>query len=270
MEGRISKRDRAVERIPPLQRQFESAIATLVARFLGTSGIKHGLSKGLQRERFLISDLFECTFPKRYAFVTGEIHDSFGLASPQMDIIVYNALRHFVFYSDLYTILPAEAPLCCIEVKSKLNQDALREALKAAHTLKSLKPFNTPVVDTHENRVNADDGRPRYLYCVFAFETAYAGDNWGKSVLHEIQELSKQEKINISAIDRVYAIGQGLLIPKDNKGEHVWFRETSTNGEGLFKLYTDVFNFCEREDKRRPRSDIENYVGRSISKPIKL
>ncbi len=269
MQGRLPIKKRSKFQIAPLEHEFKGAIASLLAKFESSGGFIHRLTKGLQRERILIEELFSKTFPSRYEFTSGEIHDSQGASSGQMDILIYNALQHFVFYSDLYTILPAEAALCSIEVKSKLDKNALTDALKAADKLKSLRPFNNNTTGPRKDGAAADDGKIRYFYCLFAFSSTHEGDGWGKEVANTLIELSKELDVPISAIDRVYSVGQGLLIPEDAEGNHVCFRNNEDKADALFRLYLDILNFCDREDSRRPRSDLNNYAGKPSTKPQK-
>ena len=141
MKGRVPRKYRSPSTIAPLKVQFEAATLGLLAKLRGTSGFIHRLSKGLERERALIRELFERTFPQKFAFASGEVHDLWGTASGQLDIIVFNRQKNFVFYSDFSSILPAEAPLATIEVKTAISRKSLTEALVAAHSLKSLRPF---------------------------------------------------------------------------------------------------------------------------------
>lgn len=269
MKGRLPIKKRSKVQIAPLNHEFRGAIASLLAKFQSSGGFAHRLTKGLQRERILIAELFEKTFPSRYNFTSGEVHDSMGNSSGQMDILIYNSLDHFVFYSDLYTILPAESALCSIEVKSKLDKNAIVEALKAASKLKSLEPFNSPVAPPRKDGAAANDGQARYFYCIFGFTSTHEGKNWGKNIAELLMDVSAELNIPIGAIDRIYSVGQGLLIPEDAEGNHVYFPGTDDGGDSLFRLYLDILNFCEREDLRRPRSDLNNYSGKPTSKPTK-
>lgn len=269
MKRRIPVKERHAQRSKALEHRFAAATGGLLSKLRGTEGFEHRLSKGLQRERALITELFANTFPRRFDFVSGEIHDSHGSASSQLDVVVYNALNHFVFLSDLYSILPAEAALCCIEVKSKLDKNALRDSLLAASKVKSLEPFGLRSTGPRVKGKAADDGKARYMYCLFAFTSSNEGEDWGAKTLGALRDIASEEGLDDGAVDRIYSIGQGMLIPKDSTGEGVWFPERQEDGNGLLRLYQDILNFCEREDRRRPYADIVNYMGKPSGKPTK-
>ena len=48
----------------------------------------------------------------------------------------------------------------------------------------------------------------------------------------------------------------------------MFFPEEPNSGAALFRFYLDILTFSEREDSRRPGSDLVSYSGKPNLKPI--
>jgi hypothetical protein len=146
----------------------------------------------------------------------------------------------------------------------------LTEALVAAHTLKSLRPFSRKLSAPRKEGKSADDRQARYFYTLFGFGTSISSNNWPARTLRILSDCSANLGIPMSVVDRIYCINRGLLIPPDEKRDAVFFPELPDSGEALFRFYLDILNFSEREDLRRPRSDLLSYSGTPKQKPVKI
>ena len=116
--------------------------ALMRARVLGalktaraTAGISHSGVKGRVRE-ILISELFRPLFPKDVSIASGLITDFKGRLSTQQDIIIFDgSIVPPISFDASAAIIPIEAVLYTIEVKSELTMQELRQAHKSAKEL---------------------------------------------------------------------------------------------------------------------------------------
>jgi hypothetical protein len=87
--------------------------------------IKHGLTKGVEAEQALAS-LLQSVLPLRFSSGKGFLIDTGGHQSHEIDLIVLDAMntaRLFDFRA--FELVPVEAALACIEVKTTLTKSEL-------------------------------------------------------------------------------------------------------------------------------------------------
>lgn len=98
----------------------------------------HNLSRGLIAENILRSFL-KTTLPKRIRISQGFIEYD-GLLSPQCDIILYDCINYAPLYSygDI-DVIPNEAVLATIEVKSRINRKEFGKVLHVFEILQSMR-----------------------------------------------------------------------------------------------------------------------------------
>ena len=160
----FSSRDRP--RIPAIENKLIAEIGKIISNFKESKSFQHALSKGENRE-VPIREFFVNNLPKNFDCVKGELVDLNNNSSPQLDCIIYDKNKNIPFAQTESVILPSEAALACISVKSLLNKEELSDCLKAVSKLKSLKPYNKSVSFNRVGGEPADD-KSRYLYVVFA------------------------------------------------------------------------------------------------------
>ncbi len=256
MGSRLYRKDRSRKPSEPLKNRFGGAIYELLGALKKTDGFRHAQTKGVSREvpvRNLLSD----NLPKCYDVVGGEIVDVHGNTSPQMDVIVYNGHRNPVLLAGDAHIVPAEAPLITMEVKTLLNATELTKSVKAAQKLKSLKPMGKDLRSSrHDGKTS--DGAFRYMHCLFGYNTDLVeGDDWAEREYKRYCDTVTACGAEMDSIDRIYIADRGLIMT--DKG--VGLTETAAEGAALLKLFLHSLNFCIREDERRPHVDFENYAG---------
>jgi hypothetical protein len=154
-------------------------------------------------------------------------------------------------------ILPVEALLVAVEVKSCLDRGEIKTILQAALRFKELKPFKQPIVARRRRGREARDGS-RIFYSVFAFGTNLTEDDWGKKEHTRFSEVSKELGIPLHVVDRVYVAHRGLLDVGGEKG----FEENGKSGSGLLQFYMHMLNFLIRENGRRESVPNLEYAGR--------
>lgn len=98
----------------------------------------HNLSRGLIAENILRSFL-KTTLPQRIRVSQGFIEYD-GLLSPQCDIILYDCINYAPLYSygDI-DVIPNEAVLATIEVKSGINRKEFGKVLQVFEILQSMR-----------------------------------------------------------------------------------------------------------------------------------
>ncbi len=237
--------------------KFQAALLNFTAEFLKSRSFQHALTKGEEREKPL-QKFFSDNLPKTYAVSHGEVVDLFDTHSPQFDLVVYDHLRNIAFYSGESVILPAEALLVSVEVKSLLTSDEIEKSVLAARQLKKLRPFKKPVVRAHRPNEDAGD-ECRYFHCLFAYSSNLSENNdWLREEYKRIARVIHDNGAELDDIDRIYVANRGLLNPSQNIG----ISEVRNDGAALLHFFTDVLNFLERENRRRKPVPYEGYAGR--------
>ncbi len=251
-----SLKKRSFEPQTILKSKFESAVYDIVGKFVKTKMINHSLTKGEEREDPLIEFLTE-NLPKIYSVVKGEVVDIKNISSPQIDIMIYDNSRNIPFYSEGSYILPAEALLASIEVKSKLTQEEMRKILKNTALLKSLKPFGKPVDTSKRHRTVEEKVNCRYFHSVFAYDTDISESNWMKKEFERIERVANEEEIDFTSIDRIFVLNKGLINPSDLVG-----KESEDDAETFLYFYMNLLNFLQRENSRRDTVPYLDYAGK--------
>lgn len=236
--------------------KFEGAVYDIIGHYVKTKVINHSLTKGEEREDPLI-EFLQTNLPKTYSVVKGEVVDKYNDSSPQMDIMIYDNSRNIPFYSGGHYILPAEALLASIEIKSKLTQEEARKIIKSVSTLKGLKPFGQLPDISKKQRPSEEKVTCRYFYSVFAYDTDLAETDWAKSEMERIKRVALEESKDASLIDRIFVLNKGLINPCESIG-----KESKENAESLLYFYMNLLNFLQRENNRRQTTPYLDYAGK--------
>ena len=99
----------------------------------------HGVVLGDARERF-IRDILERFLPANVVVGSGQVIDKSGDTSKQIDLIIYRddfPVLRTLGTADVYLI---EGVVATVEVKSRLNEESLFEALDNGKSVRNLKP----------------------------------------------------------------------------------------------------------------------------------
>jgi hypothetical protein len=234
--------------IPVFNTRFAAALNHFGAALLETSGITHTGIKGTKREDAFRNFLAE-RLPKRYGVASGEIVDQLNTTGPQLDVLVYDQTRDFSFSDGTIHVLPAEALLVSIEVKTKLDANEVRRCCEAARRLRALKPFKETLGGKD---IGPESTKVRYLHCVFAYETDLVDSpNWLRTEAQRFISVAADEHL----IDNVYVLKRGLLNLNYNRG-----RAEDNNGSAITSFYFSILNFIEREGNRRKATPYQDYA----------
>jgi hypothetical protein len=247
--GRRGRR-RRLPRTPFLNVRFSAAIKEFGTALKNSSLIVHRGNKGGEREEAL-RQFFRERMPANYSIVEGEVVDLNGQASPQLDVMFYDQSINFALVSGLTNVLPAEALLASIEVKSILTKGEIEKSVNAARKLRALRPYDR---DLGGVDVGDSGGRvklARYYHCLFAYDTDLAEQGW----------LSKEGARLFSGcgtdhvIDAVYVLNRGL-INLTRKGGML----ENESGGAIMNFYFSILNFIQRESPRRRETPFGRYV----------
>jgi hypothetical protein len=252
----LSRRKRRTEPSQVISKHFEAVLRRIAADFLDSDSFHHVLSKGEEREE-PIKSFLKNLLPDTFKITSGEVIDLYDKSSPQLDLMIYDAVRNFGFYSKSKSILPAEALLVSIEIKSILSSEEIRKSVKAAQKLYTIKPFKKPLSSPRIDG-EAFDGRCRYFHCIFAYDsTIKSEEDYLKKEYDRynniITELSAPENI----IDRIYVANKGMINPRKSWG----LSEFDNPGRALMHFYLDMLNFLIRENNRRETVPYIAYIG---------
>lgn len=238
--------------------KFTRSILDLTSSFLASQEFTHSATKGTEREKALI-EFFEENLPENFGVGTGEVVDCFGKTSPQLDIIIFDRFKTFKLYDGDSVIIPAEALLASVEVKSNLNINEINKSIEAAKKLKKLEPFKRRV----KNGMR-DGSKPlskfytRYFHCLFAYNTDISKDEWAKKEYLRLSTAVDNSIYEYSGIDRLYENNRGIINPLTGMG----IDDETPSVMSLMYLFMHIYNFLERENNRRRPVPIELYAGR--------
>jgi hypothetical protein len=123
--------------------------------------VEHASTKGALREKYL-TDFLRSLLPPNYVITGGFICDVLGNITPQIDLIISDttAIPSIALTGEV-ALVPVEAALVGIEVKSRLTSEHLDQIRNQAEAIRSLRPIaETNAAGSHV-----------ILLFVFAFES---------------------------------------------------------------------------------------------------
>jgi len=228
------------------------------------SRLRHKGLKGKGRE-LPVETFLSQRLPKTFSVVNGEALDRFGRRTGELDLMVFDAGRNAPLiqsYSQGGTkgsaLLPAEALLCVIEVKSILTRTELEHCYAAAALVRSLRPFGKRFVGPRSAGAPANDHNHRCMYLIFAYSSDLSADDWIKKEWKRLTEVAAGQKVDPTVIDRVLVLDRGLIDPAHKMG-----KVSEQKGEDtFFDWYLHLSNFAARENARRPQIDWQYYGGK--------
>lgn len=247
-------KSRSLHPAEQISQRIHGAYHRFFAGFADSSGIKHALSKGEARET-PVKEFFESLLPGKFGVASGEVVDSEKTVSAQSDVLIFRSEDGIPILKEEPTVLPVEAVMAVVEIKSKISVPEYKDCLKKAKKFYALKPFG-------KQFQTADRGRQptaeecRVFVAVFAYSTDIAGDLAAE--YHRYFQAAKEEGIDPKLIDRIYILGKGVINPSEAR----FANDTEERKVGLFYLYSNALQFLMREGKRRKEVPYLSYFGR--------
>jgi hypothetical protein len=246
-------RDRRKMPVAVLESGFKAALHEFIAEFFKSADFQHALSKGEGRE-VPIQDFFRDHLPEAFGVEKGEAVDIGGHRGPQLDVMIFNKARNFAFYNGPLKILPAEALLVSIEVKSVLTKSEVESSLAAAKRLNELRPFARHL-SSRRTDGKAADNKARFFHCIFAYDSDLKSEGWLEKEYLRFSGLARAEQ---ALIDRIYVLNRGLINTTGKTG----VTEQPYEGTALMQFYMHILNFLARENDRRESVPYLEYAGR--------
>jgi hypothetical protein len=219
-------------------------------------GVRGGWRESAVRQ-FLASRL-----PSAYSVVTtGEAVDCGDARTAALDVIIYDHTRNAPLLSGEGTVLlPAEALLAVVEVKSTLTVDELRKCYCGATSVRALQPYKKRFTAARPDGRSAEDGLPRCFYSVFAFTSNLSAPGWLTKQWKRIDEVAASSNCNPDSIDRILVLDRGLIMPVYKKGQVT----VAAGADVLLTWFLHLSNFLARENAIRQPVDLEMYAGRNV------
>ncbi|MEH2520552.1 hypothetical protein V1279_006125 [Bradyrhizobium sp. AZCC 1610] len=241
---------RPLPRSPFLNSRFGAAVEEFGIALKKSSSIVHRGNKGTSREESL-RQFFRERIPKAFAVVEGEVVDLVGSVSPQLDLMFYNQSINFALNADQSSILPAEALLASVEVKTTLSKNEIEKSVIAAKKLRQLRPFDRTLGGVDVGDAPQKVNIARYYHCLFAYGSDLSEKDWMKREAERIRSICGSEHL----IDSVYVLNRGLLNISANVG-----RLEDDHGGAISNFYFSILNFIQRENGRRAETPFYRYM----------
>ncbi len=100
--------------------------------------IQHNLEDGKYRE-YLVKRILSKIVPSKYEITNGFVIDSDNNKSDEMDIIIYDKSYVPPFFDETYTVVPIEAVIAIIQVKTTLTWSELKSSIDNLNSIDKLK-----------------------------------------------------------------------------------------------------------------------------------
>lgn len=202
---------------------------------------------GEARERALAQFLSE-RLPSRYMVKRGEVIDASGAQSGQTDILIYDGsmVTPLLTRDSGLVLLPAEALLATVEVKSNLTAEEIRRSIKGVVNMRKLRPYASPWGLARQGGQHADDKLPTFFSTVFAYSTTIGPEDWQIREISRIRRECSSLGVPTQWIDRLVVLSQGIVLPA--AGRAATF---SADQQVLGLWFYQLMNFLARETARR-------------------
>lgn len=200
---------------------FQGVSLRMMADFdFMSSQFKHGSSTGTARE-YALKEFLRAHLPQKLAIGSGVVVDSTGIASKQMDIIIYDALNTPVLHTaDSLQIIPVECVYAVIEVKSFLSSQELKNSVYNIRSIKQMSksayvmPENSSVINT----VNLYGQKFDY-FPVIGLVFAYSSIKSIRLLKNKLVELDDNQNLQ-NNIDTICILSRAIITNWDAKQGH--------------------------------------------------
>jgi hypothetical protein len=194
--------------------------------------------------------------PRNLDVVSGQAVDYLGTESGELDVMIYDSNLNAPFEGEgQVKLLPAEALLAIVEVKSRLDSKEWSKISKSVSKYVALKPYGESFAVRRSGRKATPDTLPRCFYSVVAFTSSLANSpGWARRELRLMAEAFGSSEC--LGLDRALILDRGVINPAGRR-----FRPNDDFGSNLFTWYVSLANFLNREVSRREGMDWQQYAG---------
>jgi len=227
-----------------IKKIFEKISDTISSEYNLTVFGEHRSLKGSKREK-IFRNFLRDLLPQQYSLGDGEIFDSNGIISKQVDIIIHNSYMPVFRYSKYLLLYPIESVFGVCEVKTKLDKKSLKEAIENIQSVKKMKL----------TKPNAFFGefKERVYGAVFAYDSS--NPNIIKKNLQEIYvelKIPQDEKVDLICVLNKFIVlgnpkkqglesGEDFVVLNTKKDSLMWFVPIMISG--FNKPISQEFNF---------------------------
>lgn len=209
---------RGVSDLPEVMKQTAGEMTASLAKL--RAAMDHNLSKGEAAEEALRKFL-RGHLPQSLGIAKGQIIDSKGHQSKQLDVIIYDAQRTPILFSseeNAMQVVPSEGVIAVVEVKTSINTSDVAGIIANMTSVKNLDKtafYDTDHVITHTVNVYGRELKVfPTLYFVFAFESSPAPSLVRKFIaLMEALPLDQR-------VDCCCLLDQGVILNQGVDGMH--------------------------------------------------
>jgi|ERR1051325_6213999 hypothetical protein len=215
--------------------------------------VSHRGLKGQANEEIL-REWLESYLPDSVSICTGEVIDSNGGRSKQVDVIAFDtATTPRYFTSGDINILPIESVYSIFEVKAYLNKQETENAFENMLAVKSLQ--KAAYFPTTVTTVKSVYGQPTQRWPIQFFIFAFESDELD-TVLDHVQRLNSTQPIE-KRIDAVCILDKGLIVNNGPDGlQPIPRPETQLIGKASDKALLTFYAL------------VSNLLGQAISEPV--
>lgn len=268
---RLSFRDRNKRPSTTFGVGFQAALHSFAAEFINSEAVKHAQTKGESRE-VPVRKFFQGHLPMAFDVRKGEATDVDDNHGPSIDLMIFDRHRNFpLFEAEDGMVLPAEALLASIEVKSSLTSAETEKIFEAAQRLHQLRPFKKSVTGRRSGGARAE-GEPRFFHCVFAYDSDLSKDKWLEREHDRLAKIAREKGVDTEIVQRIYVLNRGLI----NFSAGTGCTEAAGEGTSFMQFYMHILNFLSRENIRRDPVPYIEYAGkmgggwRSLRRPASV
>jgi hypothetical protein len=177
--------------------------------------VEHRGLKGNANEQ-IVSEFLEKYLPSKIGFSTGEVIDSDGNRSKQIDVLAFDAASAPQFFQvgDI-RILPVESVYAVFEVKAVLNKAEINNAFNNMLVIKNLKKkayFDNLSATYTKKLYGIHSMHWPIQFFIFAFESDDLDTVFG-----HIQQLNETQPID-KRIDTICVLDKGLITNVSERG----------------------------------------------------
>jgi len=189
------------EKLNRFHKELESKFEDIREQF------EHSGSKGTNGEN-IVRDFLKYYFSPQYQFGNGEVIDSKGNQSGQIDIVFTNKYHPCISDYNKPSIFFIEGVSCCCEVKFLLTSSELNKSLRNCEKFKALEPKLDGITTTCTNKEDLKRFVHKRPYFLFCYESQLTLDTVNKNITN----YSSQHNLEIeSQIDGIFLMDRGSI-----------------------------------------------------------
>ncbi len=238
------------EKIAKVEKQMQEALAEVRETF------NHSGNKGTSTED-IFGRFVRQYLPRRLEIGNGEIIDTKGNRSGQVDIVIVNEDHPFTFTPNRPGLFFIEGVLSVGEIKTTLTTQELKNTLKNSVYYKKLKITHGKGSMVYVNQSDLKRYYEHPPFFLFAYESQLSLDTIKKNIENYMNENSLN---HLNSIDAVFVLNKGWII---NFGD----------GKGSFQFRTPEGRSIENwvvKDSNTVLFDLFSYLSVTMPKEVRF